>query len=109
MFTMFTAGPDGTEPPLELPCYPLRVPEDIYAHIRVLSPRQARRRDRRQARARKHATAAWKRRHARRVNVLLGVLVLAIVGVIMRLPDDLLVKQPAPGPVPTTVVTTVTP
>lgn len=70
----------------------------IYDRIRVLSRRQARRRDRAKAKARKHATPAWRRRHNRRqVVLMLGLIGLIFLGLV-KAPADPFHKAPVPGP-----------
>lgn len=84
----------------------------IYKSIRILSKREARRSDRRKAKARKHADPAWKRRHDRRqIVIMLGIVVLTLAAFVMA-PSDPFHKLDAPQPGPAitqpATVTTVT-
>lgn len=76
----------------------------IYKSIQIISRREARRRDRRNAKARKHANPAWKRRHDRRQTVILLSLIALILAGLFAAPSDPFHKYKVPAPSPAQIV-----
>jgi hypothetical protein len=93
-----------------VPWFRIQVPTDIYDRIWIISRREAQRRDRAKAKARKHRNPRWRRRHNRRQAVIMTAIVGLILVAFMKAPEDPFHKHPAPpsGPAivqPTTVTT----
>lgn len=74
----------------DVPWYEVTIVGDlsrIYDTIHVISKREARRLERRKARARKHATSRWQHRHEQRKNVAFWILVALSVLFFVKTPE----------------------
>jgi hypothetical protein len=98
-----------------VPWFHIYVPDDYLetSGIYMLTKRQARKRDKAKAKARKLRNPRLARRRNRRQIITFVIFFIVVLGVIFKLPEDPFNKHPAPpsGPAITqpATVTTVTP